>query len=183
MAPEVVMQCLPGYVSQLRCGLGWDAQLDTELDLDLAVLCLDATEKLVAGKEGFIYAGHPHHHSGAINLLNDSITGEGEGDDEQLLINLTILPKAVTKLIFVVNIDCAEAQQQDFNQLPNAFWRLLEGDSRDILLHHDLSNLHWSGITTLFGATLERHDQHWLLVSTVQPCPFQTLNELLHHYL
>ena len=88
MTPDSVVQPLPNSVAQLQCGLGWDARSETELDLDMAVLALTASGRLAAGKEGFIYAGHPRHASGAVQLLNDSITGEGDGDDEQLLINL-----------------------------------------------------------------------------------------------
>ncbi|NEQ53347.1 MAG: TerD family protein [Leptolyngbya sp. SIO3F4] len=149
MTSDSVIQVLPSHVSQLQCGLGWDAQSETELDLDMAVLALDSSNKLVGGKEGFIYAGHPRHRSGTIQLLNDSITGEGEGDDEQLLINLLKLPTDITKFIFVVNIDCGEEQQQDFSQTPNAFWRLLNIANRQVLLNCPLSNPQWHGVTTL----------------------------------
>ncbi|MEO0433547.1 MAG: TerD family protein [Cyanobacteria bacterium J06656_5] len=183
MTPDSVVQPLPNSVAQLQCGLGWDAQSETELDLDMAVLALTASGRLAAGKEGFIYAGHPRHASGAVQLLNDSITGEGDGDDEQLLINLQRLPDDITKLIFVVNIDCGEAQQQDLSHVQNAFWRLLNSASRQVLLHQSLSDSQWQGITTLFVATLERIDNQWQLASTLKPSPLKNLNQLLHHYL
>ncbi|MBE9069005.1 TerD family protein [Leptolyngbya cf. ectocarpi LEGE 11479] len=183
MNPDSVVQHLPNSVSQLQCGLGWDAQSETELDLDMAVLALSASGRLASGKEGFIYAGHPRHPSGAIQLLNDSITGEGEGDDEQLLISLLKLPTDIKKLVFVVNIDCGEAQQQDLSQVQNAFWRISASSSRQTLLHHSLSNPQWQGITTLFVATLERVENQWQLIPSLEPSPLKNLNELLHQYL
>ena len=93
------------------------------------------------------------------------------------------LPDDITKLIFVVNIDCGEAQQQDLSHVQNAFWRLLNSASRQVLLHQSLSDSQWQGITTLFVATLERIDNQWQLVSTLKPSPLKNLNQLLHHYL
>lgn len=183
MTSDSVVQRLPNSVSQLQCGLGWDAQSETELDLDMAVLALTASGRLASGKEGFIYVGHPRHPSGAIQLLNDSITGEGEGDDEQLLVSLLRLPPEIKKLVFVVNINCGETQQQDLSQVQNAFWRLLDKSSRQVLLHHSLANPQWQGITTLFVAALERTENQWQLISTLEPSPLRNLNELLHQYL
>ncbi|MEM8613813.1 MAG: TerD family protein [Cyanobacteria bacterium P01_H01_bin.105] len=183
MNPNSVVQRLPNSVFKLQCGLGWDAQSDTELDLDMAVLALNAKGRLSAGKAGFVYAGHPRHQSGAIQLLNDSITGEGEGDDEQLVISLLKLPTDIKKLIFVVNIDCSEEQQQDLSQIQNAFWRLLDSSTRRVLLHHSLSNAHWKDTTILFVATLEHLENQWQLASSLEPSPLKNLNELLHQYL
>ena len=183
MSPNPAPQLLPHRISQLRCGLGWDAQPETELDLDMAVLALTANGKLASGQEGIIYAGHPHHRSGAIQLLNDSITGEGEGDDEQLLIRLLKVPTDITKLLFVVNIDFGAGQQQDFGQTKNAFWRILDHTSQQVLHRYSLSNPDWQGVTTLFVATLERMDTQWQLVPHLEPSPVNTLNELLHEYL
>lgn len=174
---------LPSHVSLLRCGLGWDAQADTELDLDMAVLALDANGKLADGKAGMIYAGHPRHQSGAIQLLNDSITGEGEGDDEQLLISLAGVPPEITKLLFVVNIDCGEEQDQDFRQTGNAFLRIVDHRGQKELLRCPLSNPDWKGVTTLVVATLARTDTQWQLASCLEASPLKSLNGLLNEYL
>ncbi|MEO0397296.1 MAG: TerD family protein [Cyanobacteria bacterium P01_A01_bin.137] len=182
MNSNSVAQCLPEHASQLRCGLGWDAQPAAELDLDMAVLALTTDGKLAAGKDGFIYAGHPRHQSGGLQLLNDSITGEGEGDDERLLIRLSKLSTDITKLLFVVNINCGNEQQQDFSQTQNAFWRLLDSSSQQVLLHQSLFNPQWQGVTTLFVAALEHMDNWWQLSSCLEPSPLGNLNELLHQY-
>ncbi|MEM6255552.1 MAG: TerD family protein [Cyanobacteria bacterium P01_D01_bin.156] len=182
MPSDSAPQLLPNHITQLRCGLGWDAQGETELDLDMAVLALADNGKLVDGQADVIYAGHPRHQSGAIQLLNDSITGEGDGDDEQLLIRLLALPTEITKLLFVVTIDCGEEQQQDFRQAENAFWRIFDKTSRRVLLRCSLSNPQWQGVTLLLIATLERVEAQWRLVPCLAASQFHTLNELLHEY-
>lgn len=183
MNPNSAIKTLPKNVTQFQCGLGWDAQPEVELDLDMAVLALGADNKLADGKDGFIYAGHPRHPSGAIRLLNDSITGEGEGDDEQLLISLVKLPTNITKIVFVVNIDCGEEQQQDFSRTQNAFWRLLNSRTQQVLHRSVLSNPEWQGITTLIVAMLERVADDWSFTACLKPSLLRNLNELLHDYM
>lgn len=183
MTPDPAPQSLPKHVAQLRCGLGWDIQTKTALDLDMAVLALGADGKLVEGKEGMIYAGHRRHPSRAIKLLNDNLTGEGEGDDEQLLIHLLTLPADIIKLLFVVSIDCGEAQKQDFSQAKNAFWRLLDDANQGVLLQCSLSNAQWQGVTMLLVASLERVDTQWQIVPCLAAAPQKNRNELLNQYL
>lgn len=79
MTPASGPRALPPHISQLRCGLGWDAQEESSLDLDLTVLALGVDGTLMDGNEGMIYAGRPRHPSGAIKLLADNLTGEGKG--------------------------------------------------------------------------------------------------------
>lgn len=183
MTPNSEPQALPNHISQLRCGLGWDARMKATLDLDMAVLALGADGKLAAGKTGLIYAGHPRHPSGAIQLLNDNLTGEGEGDDEALLIYLLKLPTEITQLLFVVSIDCGEEQKQDFSQTENAFWRILEPTTQTELWRCSLSNPHWQNVTMLLVAVLERTDTQWQLVPCLKTGSLRNLNELLHEYL
>ncbi|UJB70729.1 TerD family protein [Acaryochloris sp. 'Moss Beach'] len=183
MTPDSIPQALPHHIAQLRCGLGWDAQVESALDLDMVVLALGANGTLVEGKGGMIYAGHPRHSSGAIKLLGDNLTGEGEGDDEELLIHLLKLPTDITKLLFVVSIDCGEAQKQDFSQTENAFWRILNDANQEVLLQCSLSNAQWQGVTMLLVASLERMDTQWKLIPCLEPSPQKNRNELLHQYL
>ncbi len=120
---------------------------------------------------------------GVIQLLNDNITGDGEGDDEELVIQLLTVPQNITKLLFVVTIDCGQEQKQDFSQAANAFWRILDNSNPEVLLHCSLSNPVWQGVTLLAIAALERMDtQQWQLVSCLEVSPQKNLNELLHVY-
>ncbi|WP_299402174.1 TerD family protein [Acaryochloris sp. IP29b_bin.148] len=183
MTPDSVPQALPRHISQLRCGLGWDAQMESVLDLDMAVLALEANGQLATGKADMIYAGHPRHPSGAIKLLNDNLTGEGDGDDEELFISLPKLPANITQLLFVVSIDGGEEQQQDFSQTENAFWRILDHASQDLLWQCSLSNPVWHSVTILFVAALEYREAQWWIVPYLNPSPQKNLNALLHQYL
>lgn len=182
MTSDLTPQLLPGHISLLHCGLGWDAQTDRELDLDMAVLALGTDGKLVGGKAGMVYTGHPRHASGAIQLLNDSITGEGEGDDEQLLVRLPALPEEIVKLLFVVSIDCGKEQGQDFQQTENAFWRIFNPRSQQVLLRCLLYNPTWQGVTALVIAALGRADTRWQLTACLAPSPFRGLSGFLQAY-
>lgn len=173
--------------TRLKCGLGWDMTesdrgSDNDFDLDLIALCLDDTGKLPRGKTDLIYAGHPKHDSGAIILANDNLTGEGEGDDESMLVNLNQIPQTIAQIIFAVAIDCGDDLKQDFSEVKNGFWRLYDRFSGEILIHQSLSNPEWVGKTALLTATVKRQESGWLLMPLVETMTVNRLNELLWKY-
>ncbi|NET35220.1 MAG: TerD family protein [Cyanothece sp. SIO1E1] len=169
--------------TQLKCGLGWDAAVDNDFDLDIAALCLDSTGKLPRGITDLVYVGAPKHDSGAIALLNDNLTGEGEGDDERMIIDLPSVPQSITGIIFAVTIDCGREQQQDFSQVQNAFWRLVDSSTGKTLIHQSLSNSDLAGKTALLTAALERAQADWCLMPLREAMTLNNMNELLNQYL
>lgn len=88
---------------------------------------------------GLYYYGNLRHPSGAIVHLGDNLTGEGEGDDEQILIDLPSLPVEIVRLAIVVNIYRCRQRQQDFGQVRNAFLRLVDRVSGQELARYHLS--------------------------------------------
>ncbi|MFP3325582.1 TerD family protein, partial [Planococcus sp. SIMBA_160] len=80
---------------------GLNSMFKADYDLDASVLCLDENEKL-KGNSNVIYFGNLSHQSGAITHLGDNLTGAGEGDDEQIIVDLPKIPQEIAKLIFVV---------------------------------------------------------------------------------
>jgi tellurium resistance protein TerD len=180
--------------TRLKCGLGWDMaveddmdddakdDVENDIDLDLVALCLDDQGKLPRGKMDFIYAGHPKHDSGAIILSNDNLTGAGEGDDENMSIDLNQVPKAIAQIIFAVAIDSGADLKQDFSEVKNGFWRLCDRFSGQVLIHQSLSNPEWVGKTALLTATLNRQENGWLLTPLLETITIDHLNELLFKY-
>lgn len=178
----------------LKCGLGWDMasaddgvddvqdDVEDDIDLDLVALCLDDQGKLPRGKMDLIYAGHPQHDSGAIILANDNLTGAGEGDDENMLINLHQVPKAIAQIIFGVAIDSGADLKQDFSEVKNGFWRLCDRFSGQVLMHQSLSNPEWVGKTALLTATLKREENGWVLIPLRETMTIAHLHELLFKY-
>ncbi|KOR34588.1 MULTISPECIES: TerD family protein [Planktothricoides] len=182
------------HFTRLKCGLGWDMaveddmeddakdDVENDIDLDLVALCLDDSGKLPRGKMDFIYAAHPKHDSGAIILSNDNLTGAGEGDDENMSINLNQVPKAIAQIIFGVAIDSGADLKQDFSEVKNGFWRLCDRFSGQVLIHQSLSNPEWVGKTALLTATLKRQENGWLLIPLGETMTIDHLNELLFKY-
>jgi tellurium resistance protein TerD len=162
-------------LSRLMCGLGWDVIEKSgglmglfgggsEFDLDTSVLCLDRQDKL-QDKSNLVYFGNLRHKSGAITHLGDNLTGAGEGDDEQVLIELAQIPADISKLVFVINIyDCVK-RKQEFSQIKNAFVRLVDlGTNREIA-RYSLSGQQYQGCTGLMLAEVYRHNEEWKVLA------------------
>lgn len=132
-----------GSTSGLRkitVGLGWDARVTdgTEFDLDAVAFILGNTGK-VRSNADFIFYNQPSGANGAVKHLGDNTTGEGEGDDEQLEIDLTKIPNDVTKITFGVTIHDAEARSQSFGMVENAFIRVVNNGDNTEITRYDLS--------------------------------------------
>lgn len=109
----------PG-LSKVVVGLGWDVnQFDTgeDFDLDATAFMLTDTGKCPSDKE-FIFFGNLAHPSGAVVHQGDNLTGVGEGDDEQIQIDLSKMPENITRVAFAVTIYEAESRRQNFGRSP-----------------------------------------------------------------
>jgi stress response protein SCP2 len=163
-------------LTRLMCGLGWDVVEKSgglmglfgggsDFDLDASVLCLDSQDKL-KDKSNIVYFGNLRHSSGSITHLGDNLTGAGDGDDEQVLIELPQIPPQIAKLVFVINIyDCVK-RQQEFGQVKNAFVRLVDlGNNREIA-RYTLSGQQYQGCTGMVLAEVYRHNDEWKMVAS-----------------
>ena len=119
----------PGLKNVL-VGVGWDVNaFDTggAFDLDGAAFLLTDSGK-VSSSADFVFYGNLAHASGAVVHQGDNLTGAGEGDDEQILIDLTKVPANISKIAFTVTIYEAEERRQNFGQVSNAFIRICNQD-------------------------------------------------------
>ena len=117
----------PGLCN-LLVGLGWDINRydgGSDFDLDTAAFLLGGDGK-TASDADFVFYGNLKHASGAVEHLGDNLTGEGDGDDEQIKIDLSKVPETVEKIDFTVTIYEAEERRQNFGQVSNAFIRIVE---------------------------------------------------------
>lgn len=129
----------PG-LTNVVVGLGWDVnQFDTggSFDLDAAAFLLTDSGH-VSKTEDFVFYGNLTHPSGAVQHMGDNLTGEGDGDDEQITINLTGVPENITKIAFTVTIHEAEQRRQNFGQVNNAFIRIYNQANGEEILRYDL---------------------------------------------
>ena len=151
----------PG-LTKLFIGLGWDVNKydgGSDFDLDSAVFMLGASGK-TSSDDDFIFYGNMKHSSGSVEHMGDNRTGEGEGDDEQIRVDLSKIPASVEKLAFTVTIYDAEERRQNFGQVSNAFIRVLDDSNGTELIRYDLSE-DFSIETAVIVAEIYRHNGEW----------------------
>lgn len=151
----------PG-LQKVVVGLGWDVnRYDTggDFDLDAAAFLLTDSGK-VARQEDFVFYGNPKDPSGAVQHMGDNRTGAGEGDDEQIMIDLTKVPENITKIVITVTIYDAEGRRQNFGQVNNSFIRIYNEQTSQELLRYDLEEDFSIETAAVFGE-LYRHNGEW----------------------
>jgi len=150
----------PGLTS-IVVGLGWDARTTTGSDFDLdasAIAC--RADGRVLSDQYFIFFNNLKSPDGAIEHQGDNLTGEGEGDDEQVKVNLASLPQEIDKIVFPVSIYDAESRQQSFGQVRNAFIRIVNEAGGAEIARYDLSEDASTETAMLFGEVY-RHGSDW----------------------
>lgn len=143
-------------------GLGWDVnQYDTggDFDLDAAAFLLAGNGR-VTRNEDFVFYGNLQHPSGAVTHLGDNLTGVGDGDDEQIVVDLSLVPADITKIAFTVTIYDAEARRQNFGQVSNAFIRIYNKITGEEMLRYDLGEDFSIETAAVFGE-LYNHNGEW----------------------
>ena len=151
----------PG-LSKLVVGLGWDTNRydgGSDFDLDAAAFLLDGAGK-VTGDGDFVFYGNLKHASGAVEHLGDNLTGEGEGDDEQIKIDLGSVPANIEKIDFTVTIYDADVRRQNFGQVSNAFIRVVDESSNTELIRYDLGE-DFSIETAVVVGEIYRNNGEW----------------------
>lgn len=143
-------------------GLGWDVNAyDTggDFDLDTAAFLLTDSGK-VSGQDDFVYFGNLRHPSGAVEHMGDNLTGAGEGDDEQIRIDLQTVPGNITKIAITVTIYEAEARRQNFGQVSRAFIRIYNEETGEEMLRYDLDEDFSIETAVVFGE-LYKNGSEW----------------------
>src|SRR5207253_5495425 len=123
----------PG-LSAVLVGLGWDVRTTTgaDYDLDASALLLNGSGKVVSDAH-FVFYNNLTSPDGSVEHTGDNLTGEGEGDDESILINLAMVPPQVERIVFPVSIYEADVRGQSFGQVSNAFIRVVnQADNNEL---------------------------------------------------
>ncbi|MDK6927881.1 TerD family protein [Klebsiella aerogenes] len=142
-------------------GLGWDVRTTDgqDFDLDASAFLLSETGK-VRSDSDFIFYNNLKSADGSVTHTGDNRTGEGDGDDESLIVKLDMIPANVAKIVFVVTIHDAQMRRQSFGQVSGAFIRLVNNDSQLEVARYDLTEDASSETAMLFGE-LYRHNGEW----------------------
>lgn len=149
-------------LNKLMVGLGWDTnQYDGEADFDLdaSLFMLKANDK-VGNDKDFVFYGNLTHESKSVVHTGDNRTGEGDGDDEVIKVDLSKVPSDYTKLSIVVTIYEAEKRLQNFGMVSNAYIRLVDESNGEEILRYDLSE-DFSTQTALVIGEIYKHNGEW----------------------
>ena len=183
-------------LTQIKVGLGWDevsgqsggggffkklfATSGPSIDCDASVLMLDENDKL-ASKNDLIYYGNLKHASQSVQHMGDNLTGEGDGDDEVVVVNLAGVPAKVHKLVFVVNIYDCKSKGQDFGRIQNAFIRVVNNANNEELCKCNLTE-NYGGKTSLIVGEVYRHGSDWKFGALGEGTNDFTISEITNRY-
>lgn len=181
-------------LDKIIIGLGWDAKPASEkkgflssifsaggpdIDCDASAILLK-DDKVVSAQD-VIYFGNLKHRSGAVEHLGDNLTGDGDGDDEQIIIKLSSVPADYNKIIFVVNIYSAVSRKQHFGMIQNAFIRLVDSRDNTEVLRFNLTD-DYSNMTAMIFGEVYRNDGEWKFNALGQGTQDPGLKELISRF-
>lgn len=173
---------------RVAVGLGWDeirqkrglfSPKPQDIDCDAsAFLCRNGR---LMDMSDIVYYGSLSHASGAVQHMGDNLTGGGEGDDEQILVNLEALPAVYDRIIFVVSIYLAIQRGQHFGMVENAFIRICDAETDRELCRYNLSE-NYDNMTAMVFGELYRSGQKWKFNAIGQPTQDKGLTELAKRF-
>lgn len=184
----------PG-LSKILVGLGWDpipsggggffsslfgGGSTPNIDCDASVLMLGQNDKLENNND-VVYFGNLKSKCGSIQHSGDNLTGDGDGDDEQILVDLSKIPANIQKLVFVVTIYDSAKRRQHFGMIQNAFIRILNHASQQELIHYNLSD-DYSGKTSLIAGEIYRNGNEWKFAAVGNGTNATSLGEVVRSY-
>jgi len=151
----------PG-LTKIIIGLGWDVNKydgGKDFDLDSSVFMLNSDGK-VTNEKNFVFFNNPKSPDGSVNHTGDNRSGAGDGDDEQIKVDLAIVSSDVSKITFTITIHEAQERNQNFGQVSNAYVRVLNEASGEELIRYDLGE-DFSVETAVVVGELYRHNAEW----------------------
>ena len=176
-------------LKNLLVGLGWDPvevkrglfgkKKVADIDLDASVIMLK--DDKLQNKDDLIYFGNLKSKCGGVIHTGDNLTGEGDGDDEQILIDLSKINKDVNKLVFVINIYACESRKQDFGMIKNAYIRIADNSSKKELIKYNLTD-NYSGKTALIVGEVYKHNGEWKFAALGEGTSHVRLSDIAADY-
>lgn len=149
-------------LKKIMVGLGWDVNAfdsGADFDLDAAAFLLGENGKCPTERE-FVFYNNLEHTSGAVKHMGDNLTGEGEGDDEQIMVDLSQIPQNISKIAFTVTIFDSDVRRQNFGQVSNAYIRIVDEVTGQELIRYDLGE-DFSIETAVVVGELYRNNGQW----------------------
>ncbi len=176
-------------LNRIVVGLGWDevqqkarffAPKPQAIDCDASAILLK-NGKLTDNKD-VVFFGNLRHKSGTVQHMGDNLTGAGEGDDEQIVIDLASVPAEYDKIVIVVNIYQAVQRKQHFGLIQNAFIRLVDARNNTEMCKYDLTE-NYSGMTAMIFGEVYRYNGEWKFNAIGQGTNDPGLGELTRRFI
>ena len=173
-------------LSRVMVGLGWDEAVpaanrqNQEIDCDAIAFLLDSNEK-IAAKSDVVFFNNLEHTSGCVVHQGDNLTGAGDSDDEQILVDLAGLPAQYERVVILVSIYKASEKGQHFGMIENAFIRLVDTANGRELCKYNLSE-NYSGMTSMIFGEIYRHNGEWKFNAIGQPLQIWGVAQLAERY-
>lgn len=178
-----------GTLRRVMVGLGWDevqrsrgffAPKPQDIDCDAsAFICMNGRLRDVSD---VVYFGNLTHKSGCVRHMGDNLTGAGEGDDEQIMVDLASLPAQYDKIVVVVNIYQAMQRRQHFGLIQNAFIRICDAETNQELCKYNLSE-NYNGMTAMVFGELYRYNGTWKFNAIGQATQDNSVGDLAKRFL
>jgi tellurium resistance protein TerD len=148
-------------LKKILVGLGWEARVTTgdDYDLDVSAFLLSESGK-VKSDDDFIFYNQLKSKCGSVEHNGDNRTGDGDGDDETMTVNLEKVPVSVKRIVFCVTIDDAERRRQNFGQVSDSFMRIVNLESDAEIARFDLTEDYSTETAMIFGE-IYRHNDEW----------------------
>ena len=177
-------------LSQVLVGLGWDEapqkrgffNLGKQADIDCDASAGMLKNGKLSGNGDLVYFGNLQHRSGTVQHLGDNLTGAGDGDDEQIIIDLANMPQQYDKIVIVVNIYDAVPRKQHFGMIQNAFIRLVDGRTNQEMCRYNLTE-DYSGMTAMIFGEIYRYNGEWKFSAVGQGTNDPSLGDLCRRYV
>lgn len=171
----------PG-LNKITLGLGWNARqtAGAEFDLDASAFLLGQNDR-VSSDADFIFYSQMHSKCGSVNHTGDNRTGDGEGDDESISVDLAKVPASVKRIVFTVTIHEYDKRNQNFGQVDHAYIRIVNDENGAEIMRYDLSE-DAAGITSMIFGELYRNNGDWKFKAVGQGFVNTGLAELATNY-
>ncbi|MET9224049.1 TerD family protein [Streptomyces sp. NPDC088197] len=147
-------------LTKVQIGLGWSSRSTTGADFDLDASALLCGNGRVLGDEFFVFYNNLKSPEGSVEHTGDELVGGTGGDDETILVDLSLVPERVDKIVFPVSIYDADARSQTFGQVSNAYIRVLNQADGAELARYDLTEDASTETAMIFGE-LYRYSGEW----------------------
>lgn len=181
-------------LNKIMVGLGWDPVSSSkgllgalfgggnkDIDCDASAILLGSGDKLTSNKD-VVYFGNLKHNSQSVKHMGDNLTGDGDGDDEQIFVELQKIPSNIEKLVFVVNIYDCVSRRQDFGMIENAFIRIVDHTTGKELVRFNLTD-NYRGSTALLAGEVYRHGGEWKFAALGEATQDPSLKHTINRYL